>query len=181
MSTKNKSRLEVQNILREATLEGMKALGLDRYEVSEFANASLQKADRIVLLNYIRSTRVGWQGRKYINTKTGSLERVEEWIDEQRWQFHSIAKRNAATKAGDMLAEDMACMLITWFNGPGAEYLIKQGVAPLRIDTENIIVYNDNSDLYQKRAVFTMKLQVPKEVTLNQPDMVVEGIDIHRV
>ena len=52
---------------------------------------------------------------------------------------------------------------MTWFNGRGARIAhIRDG--NLRIDSDAVIVYNDNSDLYQKRAVFTVKIQVPKEL-----------------
>jgi hypothetical protein len=37
-------------------------------------------------------------------------------------------------------------------------------MSSLRIDADAIFVYNDNSYLYQKRAVFTVKIEVPKEM-----------------
>ena len=54
-------------------------------------------------------------------------------------------------------------MLITWFNGKGCDEFRRVGVANLRIDPSSVIVYNDDSNIYQKRAVFTMKLQVPRD------------------
>ena len=44
----------------------------------------------------------------------------------------------------------------------------KNRCANLRIDPSSVIVYNDDSDIYQKRAVFTMRLQVPKEYSYGQ-------------
>lgn len=169
MSAKNKSRLEVQKILLDNISDCLKAFGLSEWVIMEFANASFQKSDKVILLNNIRNERIGWQGRRYASDSNGIFGRTEEFIDEQSWQIHVIAKRKA--KPSDTLAEDVANQLMTWFNGFGLEGLISKGVAPLRVDTENIIVYNDDSDLYQKRAVFTVKLQVPKEVTLNQAEM----------
>ena len=47
----------------------------------------------------------------------------------------------------------------------------KRGLAPLIIDDKLIFVYNDNSEIYQKRAVFTVKVQVPKELTMSEVEM----------
>ena len=66
------------------------------------------------------------------------------------------------------IAEDMSGILVTWFNGRGCDYFRKFGCANLRIDSDSIIVYNDDSGLYQKRCVFTVKVQVPKELTARQ-------------
>lgn len=171
MSTENKNRLEVQKILMDSIKECLTAFGIAGWGVSEFANASLQSADKIILVNNIRNERVGWQSRKYDSDIHNVFHRTDELIDEQSWQIHTIAKRNDRTTVADTLAEDMANNLITWFNGFAVDGLRSKGVAPLRIDTENVIVYNDNSDLYQKRAVFTVKLQVPKEVKITQAEM----------
>ena len=47
----------------------------------------------------------------------------------------------------------------------------RRGLAPLIIDDKLIFVYNDNSEIYQKRAVFTVKVQVPKELTMSEVEM----------
>jgi hypothetical protein len=73
-----------------------------------------------------------------------------------------------------MQAYDIADILIAWFNGKGCEELRKFGVANERIRQGDIIVYNDDSELYQKRAVFTVNLQVPKELMVGEVEM--EGI-----
>lgn len=164
MSELNKSRLEVQRILLNAAQAGMTALGHDGWTVMEFANSAMIRADRVVLLNYTRMRRVGWQSaRSHLSDL--DFVRTDEWIEEQSWQFHCINRREGAATPSEVLAEDMANDLVAWFNGRGAETLRASGVAPLRVDADSIIVYNDNSDLYQKRAVFTVKIQVPKELT----------------
>ena len=170
MSIENKTRLEVQEILKSCIEEGLKRFGYTRWSAKEFANASFQNADGVVLMNRLRSHRVGWQAHHYI-IPTNSLTRVDELIDEQHWQLSVIKKRTNTTTAGDALAEDVADNLVTWFNGVGCEWLRGSGVANLRIDADSVIVYNDNSDLYQKRAVFTVKLQVPKEVKQEQAEI----------
>lgn len=171
MSEKMKSRLEVQKIVRDNILSGFEALGLSGWDVKEFANAHMTKADKVVLMNYIRTRRVGWQGRTYAVDEE-SLKSTEEWIAEQHWQIHCIAKRPPNTDAKTVLSEDMADILVAWFSTPESVNLFrKSGIAPLRIDGNDIIVYTDNSDLYQKRAVFTLKLQVPKSIDVQQSEV----------
>ena len=171
MSTAYKTRLDVQTILRTVILDGLTQLGQTGWGCMEFANASFQKADKIILLNLISTSRLGWQGGDYAMVTIDEDEKVrrkEELIELQSWQVHTILKRDSTTNDNSILAEDIASMLISWFNGPGAQALRSNGVATERVDAENLIVYNDNSDLYQKRAVFTVKLQVPKELTIVQ-------------
>lgn len=170
MSTANRNRLEIQKIIRDSITSCLTNMSRTGWDVMEFANASFQNSSKVILMNYLRSARVGWQSSKY-PTVLGVLKRKESWVEEQTWQIHIVCKRVTSAAVTDVLAEDMANELITWFNGPGTENLRAAGVAPLRIDSENIIVYNDNSDLYQKRAVFTLKIQVPKELTFGQSEM----------
>lgn len=170
MSIGNKTRLEVQEILKNCIEEGLKRFDYTRWSAKEFANASFQNADGVVLMNRLLSRRAGWQANRYA-VGTGGLARVDELIDEQHWQLSVIKKRTNTTTADDALTEDVADNLVTWFNGVGCEWLRGRGVASLRIDADSVIVYNDNSDLYQKRAVFTVKLQVPKEVKQEQAEM----------
>lgn len=167
MSELNKNRLEVQKILRDCILEFFAQFNLNGWDVMEFAQASFQKADKIVLLNNVRSNRIGWQGTNFepINS---ALNRKDWWIEQQHWQIHVICKRNNSENASSVLPEDLASILITWFNGRGSEYLRMHGCAPERVDSNSIIVYNDNSDLYQKRSVFTVRIEVPKEITTGE-------------
>lgn len=179
MSASNKTRYEIQKILADCLKAGLAALiGEDHgFGVMEFAQASFQKADRIVLMNLARSNRIGWQGRKY-PVDGDELKRVDEWIECQHWQFHVILKKLSSPTVDTMQADDVASMLITWFNGRGVEFLRERGVANERVDASSLVVYNDDSDLYQKRAVFTVKLQVPKEVKTATPftNTIVHGV-----
>ena len=66
MSEINKTRLEVQTILRECLIEGMSCLGLpaegaDAWTIQEFANADFTNGDKLILLNMIREGLAGWQ------------------------------------------------------------------------------------------------------------------------
>ena len=170
MSAGNKTRLEVQKILIDSISAGLAYLNETGWGIMEFANASFIKADKIILVNLINARRIGWQAFSFpMNQQV--LGRKDEWIEEQSWQVHTLCKRVDNGAANDARAEDVATNLVAWFNGPGCDELRRHGVANIRIDSAQILVYNDNSNLYQKRAVFTVKIQTPKELTASQPDV----------
>ena len=165
MGEAKKGRLEVQEILRQNILSGLSRFGHDGIGVMEFANASMQSVDGVVLMNRVRTKRVGWQAC-LDETVGNKLIGREEWIEEQHWQLSCIKKRGqSGESASTIVSDDIADDLVAWFNGDGCMFFRRHGMANLRIDTNSILVYNDNSDLYQRRAVFTVKIQVPKEIT----------------
>lgn len=161
------TRLKVQGILRADINEFLSASRLTGWEVMEFAQTQMQKADGVILINCIRSLQVGWNRDEY-STEKDDLMRTERTLEEQTWQIHVILKRKKTDTDDSVLAEDIAAMLIAWFNGKGCAFLRKRGLANLRIEHQNIIVYNDDSDLYQKRAVFSVKIQVPQSFTFSE-------------
>lgn len=175
MSDTNKTRYEVQKIISDCIKEGLTAyVGANhRFSVMEFAQASFQNANRIVLLKPIRARRVGWQGAVY-SIVTEEFVRTDEWLEEQDWQVQIILKKSDAPDVSELQADDVAQLLITWFNGKGVESFRKSECAPLRIKDTSIIVYVDDSELYQKRAVFTFKLQVPKLLSALQDNMTID-------
>lgn len=163
MSSESKTRIEVQRILAANINQAFAFLKKTDWKAMEFANASFQKADKVVLMNYIGHRRNGWQA--HTHALDGSdLLRVDSWIEEQSWQIHCVCKRPTNSASIEELPEDMASILIAWFNGRGCDIFRKSGMSNLRIDSDKIFVYNDNSNLYQKRAVFTVKIVVPKEM-----------------
>lgn len=170
MSELKKSRLEVQAILKSCIEDGLEFMQRPGWAVMEFANASFQKADRVVLMNLVGGRRVGWQGRSY-GVEDNELTRHDNWFEEQRWQIHCVCKRKQAAVPTDQFPEDAASDLVAWFNGRGCDVLRKSKMSNLRIDSDSIFVYNDNSDLYQKRAVFTVKIIVPKEVSAGEIEL----------
>lgn len=177
MSSENKTRLEVQKILRSNILTALDKLKLEGWGVMEFANASFQKADKIILYNLINVDRLSWNGVEYgINSETGEFERIDEWLEQQMWQISVICKRTDDTDDADILAEDIANRLIAWFNGLGCDLFRRNGMANLIVDNETVFVYNDNSNLYQKRSVFTVKIQVPKKQKYEQESATLKGI-----
>jgi hypothetical protein len=78
-------------------------------------------------------------------------------------------------------ADDMCNFMITWFNGVGNLDLREKGIANLIIDPHSVIVYNDDSDLYQRRPVFTMEVQIPKSFKWVVPDLSAMDVETYPV
>ena len=176
MSDTNKTRYEVQKILSEVISEGLSAyIGNNHGFVSmEFGQAAFTKGDRLILLKQYSTQRYGWQGRNY-NSADGKFYRTEKWIDRQMWQIHVIMKKVSNPTVESLQADDIGNFIITWFNGQGCDSLRKRGIAPERTSEASIVVYDDDSDLYQKRAVIMVRLQVPKEITTEVDSMHVDS------
>jgi hypothetical protein len=177
MASKPTGSLSVQKVLRSVLLSGLDAVGYDGWTVVEFGNPEFINYDKCLTMQLLRQKRVGWQGHSYeiINE---DFKRKDEWLTEYQHQVQVLLKRPKNATAETLTAEDVADTMIAWLNGPGVAEFRKYGVAPLRIDGASVFVYNDNSDLYQKRAVFTVKIQVPKELTVgeNVMDQIIPGI-----
>lgn len=167
MSATMPSEYEVFKTLRECTISGLTKFGvLDGIDVRRFAQANMANGDKLVLLNLIGSERLGWQAFRYANS-TASLLRTDEWIEQQEWQFSFIKLMRNDDTVATVTADDLCNYCITWYNGEGNLLLRSKGIACLPIDPHSVMVYNDESDLYQRRPVFTMNLQVPKNFTAN--------------
>lgn len=165
----SKGRYAVQKILRSVLLSGIEAIGETGWNVVEFGNPEFINFDKVLTMQLLRQKRVGWQGWDYeASVNVRKLDRKDEWITEYHWQVQILLKRPEVISEETVVAEDVADAMITWMNGPGLNAFRLKGVAPLRIDGASVFVYNDNSDLYQKRAVFTVKIQVPKEMVTGE-------------
>lgn len=167
MSATNKTRFDVQKIIRAAILKAFNDLSLSGWSCIEFANTAMQNANKVVMMNLTRIMRVGWQSGKDL-MDNGVFKHQERWMECQYWQFHIILKRDSSTTDSSILAEDVANNLIGWFNGWGLEYLRNKGLSINWIDNSSVLVYNDNSDLYQKRVVIPIEFNVPKMLVANQ-------------
>lgn len=164
MSATMKNENEVFKILRESSLAGLEyVLGKNNgVEVMRFAQASFTYSDNLILLNHILTDREGWQAVHY-EQLLGAEKRTDEWIENQHWQFTALKRMRQEDTTSTLAADDLANALILWFNGKGVYDLKSRGVSNLLIDPHEIFVYNDDSNLYQRRIVFTMKVLVPKE------------------
>ena len=171
MSSENKNRIEVQDALIAVIEEGLALLQYTGWTVMEYAPSQFASFDKVISLQLLRSRNAGWQGHedRMVN---GRPVTVEKWIDQQSWQVQIILKRKRRIDGSSILAEDIANNLAAWLNSAhGVMAMKKRGLAPLIIDDKLIFVYNDNSEIYQKRAVFTVKVQVPKELTMSEVEM----------
>lgn len=167
MASEARGSLAIQKILRSVLLSGLDAVGYKGWTVVEFGNPEFINYDKCMTMQLMRQKRVGWQGNKYEPSMQGA-NRIDKWLTEYQYQVQVLLKRPKNANENTLTAEDASDTMIAWLNGPGLMEFRKQGVAPLRIDGASVFVYNDNSDLYQKRAVFTVKIQVPKELTVGE-------------
>lgn len=171
MSSENKNRIEVQDALIAVIEEGLALLQYTGWTVMEYAPSQFASFDKVISLQLLRSRNAGWQGHED-RVVDGRPVTVEKWIDQQSWQVQIILKRKMRIDGSSILAEDIANNLAAWLNSAhGVIAMKKRGLAPLIIDDKLIFVYNDNSEIYQKRAVFTVKVQVPKELTMSEVEM----------
>lgn len=172
MSLDNKNRIEVQDALIDVIKEGLALLQYTGWMVMEYAPSQFASFDKVISLQLLRSRNAGWQGHKD-RMVDGKPVTVETWIDQQSWQVQIILKRKKRIDGSSILAEDIANNLSAWLNSAhGVMAMRRRGLAPLIVDDKLIFVYNDNSEIYQKRAVFTVKVQVPKELIVAE-----EGLD----
>ena len=172
MSKENKNRIEVQDALIATIEEGLALLQYTGWMVMEYAPSQFASFDKVISLQLLRSRNAGWQGHEN-RMVDGKPVTVEKWIDQQSWQVQIILKRKRRIDGSSILSEDIANNLAAWLNSAhGVIAMKRRGLAPLIVDDKLIFVYNDNSEIYQKRAVFTVKVQVPKELIMAE-----EGLD----
>ena len=176
MASKPTGSLSVQKVLRSVLLGGLDAVGYDGWTVVEFGNPEFINYDKCLTMQLLRQKRVGWQGHSY-EIVNEDFKRKDEWLTEYQYQIQVLLKRPKDATTETLTAEDVADTMIAWLDGPGVAEFRKHSVAPLRIDGASVFVYNDNSDLYQKRAVFTVKIQVPKELMIRQDEMTLDGVE----
>lgn len=188
MSDSMKTKYEVQKILSDCIKEGLVTFGIKKtvdgvdsslFDVIEYGQPKMWQMDRCIAINYMRHERIGWQGVSYVSGAWG-MTRVDDIIEQQTWYIHVVMKRKESDPSptlSTITTEDVMSYIISWFNGPGQEMLRRNKVSSLRLDPADIIVYNDNSDVYQKRAVIKMNLLVPKEFSFGQEHLVALDVE----
>ena len=187
MSADNKTRFEVQRIIRNAIIAALKYDGYDpdKYVVMEANQRSITAKKEAILFKMTDSQRHGWQATKFRVEKDDEgvvtdFLKDDCFIDEQTWLISVMTKRpNTDNNPGTItaetrLSEDVAQSLIAWFNGPGCFELRKEGVSNLYIKEKPVEVYKDDSSLYEKSASFRIKLLIPKRITHESPAAEVE-------
>lgn len=192
MSDSMKTKYEVQKYLIASIKNGLIAFGqtktvsgktVARFDCVEFGQPMMWKLDECIALNHIANKRIGWQGRTYL-TSSLLYYKKSEWLEEQLWNVHVLLKRkmsNGAPTVDTITAEDVAEMLKTWFNDNGCAELRTNHISVLPIDHTDVILYNDDSSLYQKRAVIRMSLIVPKEFQYRENEALGLGVETYPV
>ena len=181
MSADMRGEYEVFSTLRTCILEGLSLFGISKdVDVRRFAQANFNHGDKLVLLNLVNTRRVGWQSRSYESTlheNVDEFSRTDAWIEEQVYQISCIKRMLKTDTETTITAEDIATSLITWFNGRGLDWLREHSLSCYPIDPNSIIVYNDDSDLYQRRPVFNVTVIVNKKFKAAYPEVDVIGVE----
>lgn len=167
----NKGRVRIQRILKDVIEDFLAHFGEDGWCVVEYGNPEIFSLDKAITYQLMRTRRDGFVASRYGDASdgTGGIERRSEWIETQSWQIQVIKKRKKGITEDTVLAEDVADTLIAWMNDDrGLRKFRENGVAPFRIDSNDTFTYVDDSEVYQKRAVFTVKLNVPKRLVFGE-------------
>ena len=180
MSAECKGKYEVLRVIRNSILEGLVKCG--QYDVrdgekkcswncAEFDPQTFRNLDKVVLLKYGETKRIGWPHteEKYLQDRD-LFERSESWIEEQKWEIHILFKRKTAPVDADTITvEDAAMMLITWFNGPGIDSLRSNRMASLYLSPSSVQNYKDDSGVSQNHVFFPVKIHVGKTLRFTVP------------
>lgn len=181
MSAEKRGEYEILSLLRSCVIEGLSTFGIGSgVDVRRFAQANFNHGDKLVLLNLVKTNRVGRQTERYGNAiiqQESKFARTDEWIEEQTYQISCIKKMLKTDSENTVTAEDISSDLITWFNGRGLDWLREHNLSCYPIDPNSIIVYNDDSDLYQRRPVFNVTVIVNKSFKLAAPCTDVLGVE----
>ena len=179
MSENFKSKYEVVQIIRDNILMGLKAFGQPVREAEgnggwdciESDQQSFKNVDKTICINRVKTDRVGWQSaHSEYNRDTKKFATTESFIEQQEWQVRIILKRNVEPVDGNTVTtEDIAAMLTAWFNRMGCAEFRKHHCANLFVQSKDIKVYKDTSDVSQMITSFPLKLQVPKAFCVEEP------------
>ena len=122
--------------------------------------------DKCVLVWMEQSERIGMQGWHDIyNKDTKKFDTEETFIDQQRWKISVLYKRTTAEVTEDNMpytTQDIAGMLIAWFNRLGCQEFRKHNCANLIIKGKDLKTYKATSDVQQWVSEFPLYLQVIK-------------------
>lgn len=175
MSELFKLKYEVVAILQENILKGLASFGVplknspsdNGWIVMESDQPSFKNADNVVLFSLEDSERIGWQSdRRVYNKETKVFDIIETFIDQQTWKIRVLTKRTTAPITDDAIpfsSEDVADMLIAWFNRLGCMEFRKHNMANLFVQTKDVRTYKDKSDVNQWTTEFPLKVQVVKQ------------------
>lgn len=175
MSEKFKLKYEVIAILKETIEKGLESFGIPvstapgdgGWICMESDQPSFRNADNAVLFFMDKSERIGIQGnRNLFNETTGKFDVIDYFIEQQIWKVRIICKRTTTPITDDNLpltTEDVASMLVGWFNRLGCQEFRKHNMANLFVQMKDMITYMGKSEVPQWVTEFPLKLQVVKQ------------------
>ena len=175
MSEKYKLKYEVVAILKENIQKGLESFGLPLSETPgdggwicmEGDQPAFRNADKAVLFFCEKVERIGWQSaRDVYNREKDNFDVIEYFIEQQIWQIKVICKRSTAPVTDEdipLTTEDVASMLIAWFNRMGCQEFRKHNMANLFVQLKDVKSYKSASDVSQWTTEFPLKLQVIKQ------------------
>lgn len=175
MSEKFKLKYEVVAILKDNIQKGMESFGLPistspgdgGWICMESDQPSFRNTDDAVLFFKEGTERIGWQGNRHLfNKETGLFDVIDYWIEQQTWKIRIIRKRTTEPITDENIpvtTDDVASMLIGWFNRLGCAEFRKYNMANLFIQMKDVKTYEGKSEVPQWVTEFPLKLQVIKQ------------------
>lgn len=175
MSELYKLKYEVVAILQANIIKGLEAFGLQisstpgdgGWVCMESDQPSFRSSENAILFWLEGSERIGWQSN-YTEYKfdSGKFEDIEAYIEQQEWRIKIIKSRTVQPITEDsipIMPDDIANMLQAWFNRLGCNEFRKHNMANLFVQSKDITMYKDKSDVSQWVCEFPLKLQVIKQ------------------
>lgn len=177
MSAKYKLKYEVLAILRENILMGMSAFGLPigtspgdgGWVVMEADQPSMRNLDKAVLVWQEKVERLAYGTATEYNRETGKFDDYDHFVEQQHWKIKVLRRRSTKPVTDEEIpitTEDVAGMLIAWFNRHGCEEFRKHDMANLFVQMKDLRTYKDPSDVNQWATEFVLKLQVVKQFSM---------------
>lgn len=188
MSAGFKFKYEIINIIRDNIFKGLSSFGLPLkskenptgWDCMESDQQSFVNIDRTVCISLQKVERVGWQSaRRIYDESEDSIKESDHWLEQQTWEIKIILKRSIEpASASTITTFDVSTMLVSWFNRLGCNEFRKHNCSNLFIQTKDIKVYKDTSDVSQQISSFPLKLHVDKRftTTIQTADVSCEGM-----
>lgn len=175
MSEKFKLKYEVVAILKDVIQKGMEAFGLPistspsdgGWLCMESDQPAFRNADKAILFFLEKTERIGVQSdRRLYNSETKQFDVVDYWIEQQIWKIRIISNRTTEPITDDnipLMTDDVASMLVGWFNRLGCAEFRKHNMANLFVQMKDLQTYDGKSEVPQWVTEFPLKIQVVKQ------------------
>lgn len=184
MSESFKFKYEVIKMLRDNILAGLASFGLpilsdtekDGWGCVESEQQSFKHENKVVAFFLENVERIGWQGgRDEYDKERKVYNQIQQWIEQQTWKIRVILRRTTEpVTAETVTTNDVAAMLIAWFNRLGCAEFRKHYCSNLFVQMKDLRTYKGTSDASQWVSEFPLKLLVPKAFAAEMPSAIPE-------